>query len=312
VSQDAPPLLTVVISVGERPAPIADLYSEIVAALREAGCEFEVVVALEPGRRALVEHLRAEPLRADLLAVVEAARGGETSLLRVALSRARGRIILRVPGYHRVTPAALPQLLRRLEEGVDVASARRYPRLDGWFNRLQNRVFHWLANGPGPVTFHDLGCGVQAMRREVVDLVPLYGDLGRFLPLLAAREGFRVEEVPVEQHPADRATRIYAPGLYARRLLDLLGLHFLLRFTDKPLRFFGLVGLAAMLASFVLLAVLFIQRLGGRALADRPALLLAVLLAVLGVQALALGLLGEIIVYQQAPGKRSYRLRQDS
>jgi hypothetical protein len=149
------------------------------------------------------------------------------------------------------------------------------------------------------------------MRREVLREIPLYGDFFRFLPVLALREGFHVEEFPARQHPKDVRTRLYSPGTYLRRLIDLLGLFFLLRFTEKPLRFFGLAGSLSSITGGIILFVLVLERMQGQPLADRPLLLLGVLLVVLGAQAIALGLVGEIIVHLHAPEHRSYRLARE-
>ena len=150
------------------------------------------------------------------------------------------------------------------------------------------------------------------MRRELLDEIPLYGDFFRFLPLLALRAGFRVEEVAIQQHERDAPTRVYNPGIYLRRLLDVFGLFFLLRFTEKPLRFFGLLGSFLFGIGLVILVVVLVQRLGGQGIADRPLLLLGVLLVVLGMQAIALGLVGEIIVHLHAPHRRVYRVAADA
>ena len=150
------------------------------------------------------------------------------------------------------------------------------------------------------------------MRREVLDELPLYGDFYRFLPVLAIREGYRVEEMSCPQHSRDSRTRVYWPGVYLRRMIDLLNLFFLLRFTFKPLRFFGLMGSGLGIVGSGILAVLLLQRLQGQPIANRPMLLLGVLLVTLGLQMFALGLVGEIIVYLQAPYRRSYRLASDA
>jgi len=188
--------------------------------------------------------------------------------------------------------------------GRDMAVARRWPRRDSWLNRLQNRVLHLLLGWVGSRgEVNDVACGVRAIRREVFDVLPVYGDFNRFLPLLALRAGFEVEEVEAAQHPGDQQPRIYGPGVYMRRILDVFGLYFLLRFTDRPLRFFGLVGVGGIVSGGAILLVLAVQRVGGQAIADRPMLLLGALLMVLGVQAIALGLVGEIIVHLNAPNR---------
>jgi hypothetical protein len=158
--------------------------------------------------------------------------------------------------------------------------------------------------------FHDIACGVRVMRRSVADALPLYGDLHRFIPALALREGYRVDEVPVPQHPDDTRMRVYRPGVYLRRLLDVAAFFFLAKFTEKPLRFFGLVGSVFFALGALTGVVLLVERLAGQGVANRPLLLLAVLLIALGVQLMGLGLVGEIIVHLRSPHRRAYRIRE--
>ncbi len=173
-------------------------------------------------------------------------------------------------------------------------------------------MFHRLTRWFTGIELRDIASGVRAIRREVLEDLPLYGDLYRFLPVLAARDGYRVRELDTPQHRADARARVYRPSVYFRRLLDLLGLYFLVRFREKPLRFFGLVGALLAAVGGILLVVLFVQRVGGQGIADRPVLLLGVLLVVLGVQAIALGLVGEIIVHVHAARFRRYRLSRST
>jgi hypothetical protein len=150
------------------------------------------------------------------------------------------------------------------------------------------------------------------MKPDLIQNVRLYGDVFRFLPLLARREGYVVEEVPSPLHPTAMKSRTYAVGTYLRRLLDVMGLIFLLRFTDKPLRFFGLLGGGLALGGGVILFGMFLTKVLGAGIATRPFLLFGVLLLVLGVQAIALGLIGEMIVHLNATRRASYRFRGDS
>jgi hypothetical protein len=136
----------------------------------------------------------------------------------------------------------------------------------------------------------------------------LYGEFSRFLPLFASREGFIVQEREVPLHPAAGRTRVYPPGVYLRRLVDLFAVFFLIRFREKPLRFFGLAGSVVSLTGMVIMGILGWQRLAGQALADRPMLVVAVLLVVLGAQSVALGLIGEIVVHAGAKRRTVYRL----
>jgi hypothetical protein len=165
--------------------------------------------------------------------------------------------------YRRVSAEALLMLIDAIDAGCDLAVARRSSRGDKLANQLQRRMVHALVRTLVGGSFRDLGSGVRAIRSEVLGELPLYGEFSRFLPLFALREGFRVEDIEVPQHPSDQRTRVYTPGVYIRRLLDLLAVFFLIRFREKPLRFFGLVGGLVSFAGLVVLAVLAIQRLAG-------------------------------------------------
>lgn len=304
--------VTVVVPVSERPHRLDELYGEFSAALRDGGIEHDFVFVAEPVHHELLDQL--EPLRLEgaPIRLVRAGQAvGEAALLEMAAERTDADVLLTLPPYYRVEPEALPDLLRALEDGADLAVARRQPRNDPWINRLQTRVFHWFLGRLAGGDLSDVACGVRAMRREVLDSVPLYGDFFRFFPLLVEREGYRVVEIDAPQHPRDGETRVYAPGIYLRRAIDLLGVLFLTRFTWKPLRFFGLVGSGFALVGGGILGVLLIQRLGGEGIADRPMLLLGALLVTLGVQAVALGLIGEIVVHLNAPDRRRYRVREE-
>lgn len=308
-ANDDAPALSVIVRVTERPAPLDAIYAEYAPALKSLGESYEFVFAVEPWARKLTGPLvrlveAGEPIR-----IIEFARAvGEANMLRYAGERCRGRILLTLPAYHRVEARAMPELVQRVQEGADLVVARRWPRADGWIGRLQSRVFNAILRHLIGHSTNDVACGVQAMRREVLTETPLYGDFFRFLPVLASREGFRVEEVDAAQHPEDQRTRVYSPGTYIRRLIDILGLFFLVRFTEKPLRFFGLIGGGLAFGGVLVLAVLFVQRFfGGQAIANRPVLLVGVTALTLGAQAIALGLIGEIIVHLHASRVRRYR-----
>jgi hypothetical protein len=216
-----------------------------------------------------------------------------------------------LPAYRQVESSALLPLIAKVED-VDLAVAWRWPRTDARINRIQNRVLHTLVGGLAGGKLHDVACGVRAMRPDLIRNVRLYGDVFRFFPLLARREGHAVEEVASPIHPAAMKPRTYPPGTYIRRLLDVLGLIFLLRFTDKPLRFFGLLGGGLALVGSIILFVMFLTKVLGAGIATRPFLLFGVLLLVLGVQAIALGLIGEMIVHLNATRRANYRFRGEN
>jgi glycosyltransferase involved in cell wall biosynthesis len=303
-------LMSVIVPVVERADDVAAVYRAFAQVLDERGQPYEFLFIFD-GRFTppadLVTLSRANP---NIRILRFAREFGETAALRLGIERSQGDLILTLPAYFQVRPEGIGQLLDAVENGADMAVANRSPRLDSWLNRMQSRAFHSIVGGVSQQRFHDMACGVRAMTRATAEALPLYGDLHRFIPALALREGYRVEEVPVAQHPSDARARVYRPGVYFRRLLDIGAFFFLAKFTEKPLRFFGLVGFLFLAAGAVISVVLLIQRVEGQGIANRPALLLAVLLVALGVQLIGLGLVGEIIVHLRAPHRRAYRVRE--
>jgi glycosyltransferase involved in cell wall biosynthesis len=303
-------LISVVIPVVERVDDLVSIYRAFAGVLSERGQPYEFLFVFD-GRFTPPPELVALSRDDEALRILRFAREfGETAALRLGFEKSRGDLILTLPAYFQVRPEGIGELLNAVDRGADMAVANRSPRLDSWLNRIQSRAFHSILGGISHQRFHDIACGVRAMRRTVAETLPLYGDLHRFIPALALREGYRVEEVPLAQHPSDARTRVYRPGVYFRRLLDIAAFFFLAKFTEKPLRFFGLVGFFFLAAGAITCLVLFIQRVEGQGIANRPVLLLAVLLVALGVQLIGLGLVGEIIVHLRAPHRRAYRVRE--
>lgn len=234
--------------------------------------------------------------------VLRMARGfGEATALQVGFAHASGTYVLTIPSRPQIDPEVVHHVLASLDQGNPVVVTWRNPRIDSFFNRLQSKVFHAIVRGLVRQSFHDMTCALRGFTREAARRLDLYGDQHRFIPIIAARCGYPVIEIPGRQHPRGRELRVYGAGEYLRRGLDILNLYFLTRFTRKPLRFFGLVGVALGFVGFVITAYLSVERLAGAtALADRPLLLLGVLLIVLGVQVTSIGLLGEIIIFLSA------------
>lgn len=304
-------MLSVIVPVTERFDDPVELFEAYDQALSVLGRDYEFIYVLDGAYR---------DTRAALLALQEAGRPlrvlqlsksfGEATALTAGFESARGDLLMTLPAYHQVEPEAIGKLLDALP-GQDMVVVRRWPRRDSRLSRLQTRAFSALLGLFLGGRFHDLGCSVRLFRRAITQEVPLYGDQHRFLPVLAERQGFRVSEIDLPQSSRDRYRRIYSPGVYPRRLLDLLTVFFLIKFTKKPLRFFGLIGASTAAIGALALVVLVFERLVlGESLADRPALLLSSLLVVLGVQVFGLGLLGELIIFTHAKDLKEYTVRE--
>jgi glycosyltransferase involved in cell wall biosynthesis len=304
--------VSAIVPVSERYDNSGSLAREYLAALKDTAKDFELVFVLDGKHADLGERL-LEIAREDArLRIIQLARGfGEATALSAGIENTEGGTVLTLPAYHQVEPAELGTLLSELDR-CDMAVAARWPRAAASkFEVTRRNAFHWFVRKVSGISFTDLGCGARAFTRDVANEVPIYGDQHRFLPLLAMRRGFRVREVRVRQSEKDRFDHGYGAKTYLQRFLDIFTVVFLVRFTKKPLRFFGMIGSMTFLLGAVFLTYVVIERLFfGAALSDRPALLLSSLLVVLGLQIFALGLLGELIIFTHAGELKEYTIEK--
>jgi hypothetical protein len=259
----------------------------------------EFVYVLGRGAEQAIAALQAlkeadEPLRAIVLSRWD----GESAAIRSGLRHASGATILTLPATVQVEPADLPDLVRALD-GCDMAAASRVWQ-GGGTSGFESSLFHRLIRALFGQSFKDLGCRVRVCRRQVMEEVLDASAQPHFLPLLATARGFRVREIAVRGTSGISRFKL---GSRLRLVLDVLALFMVLKFVRRPLRFFGALGLPILALGVLFTSWLAIARLFlGVALADRPALILGVLMIVLGIQVIALGLLGEIIIF--ASGRR--------
>ncbi|MBE0569101.1 MAG: glycosyltransferase [Deltaproteobacteria bacterium] len=290
---------------------IPELYGRYKKGLDGTGRTYEFTYILDGEFKDAWERLHALIEKGERIRIIRLARRfGEAAVLSIGFDHSAADILLTLPAYEQIDAGEIPNLLEHLENS-DMVLARRWPRKDSVLNRIQSRIFHLLLKPLSGKAFGDIGCGVRVFRRVVAEEVNLYGDMHRFLPLLAERRGFKVVEVPAAQSKKDYFQRVYPPGIYLRRFLDILNLFFLLKFTKKPLRFFGILGSNIFFAGFLISAyLLYMKFSGGEPLEHRPLLLLGVLLIVLGVQIFAIGLIGEIIIFVHAKEIKEYTISQ--
>ena len=301
--------ISAVVPVGMRHADVGELFRDYKAGLEQLGRPYEIIFVLDgahPQVAAALEQLRLQGERIVIVTLTKSF--GEATALMAGFERARGATLLTLPAYFQIESGGIAQLVEALATS-DVAIACRWPRAGGPFESLRRTVFHRAVRLMTGFAFNDLGCGARALKRRVVDEIFLYGDQHRFMAVLAHRQGFRVTEVRVAQSPKDRFEGRYRVREYAHRALDIMTVLFLVRFTKKPLRFFGMIGLALAGVGTLLLLALVVARIGfDHPLADRPALLLSSLLLVLGLQLFALGLLGELIIFTHARDIKDYQV----
>jgi hypothetical protein len=262
---------------------VAEVFEEYRDALAATGSSFELIYVLDGELLGVREALRGLKDAGAPLTIVQMAKPyGEALAIMVGFEHAGGEVILTLPAFRQVEPRALGGLIAALSD-TDLVVARRWPRTDPTYNRVQARVFNWLLGWVSDVEVRDAGCNVRVLRRRVLEEVQLYGN----------------------QH------RVYSLGTYLGYLLDFLTVFFLVKFTKRPLRFFGILGSGMFaLGSLITLYLIAERLLGGVALANRPALILSSLLIILGIQVLAIGLIGEIIIFTHAREIKEYTIAE--
>lgn len=293
--------LSVIIPVCGRHDDIVEVFKDYHQGVTQAVDDIEFIYVLDghyPEQLGQLESLKLD--HDDLKIVVLPKSFGEATAITAGYQHSSGRYLLTLPAYQQIQGSALPKMIEQRAD-VDVLVGSRTPRLDGSVNQIQTRMFNYFVSKISGLQLSDAGCSVRLIKREVLDQIEIYGEFHRFLPVLAFRQGFAVSECELGQAEADKNTRLYSPGLYVRRLLDLLVLYFLARFTRKPFRFFGLIGISTTILGTLITSWTIAERLfGGVALADRPALLIGSLLMVFGLQIISVGLIGELIIYFHA------------
>jgi glycosyltransferase involved in cell wall biosynthesis len=307
------PEVSVIVPVVERYGDLAQLHEEFAAALGRLGKTCEFIYVVNEQLREVVPTLRSLQERPgeEISIVLLGGPFGESAALTTGFAKARGDRIVTLASYFQVEPAGIERAFQEIEDGADLVVGRRHPRIDSIFNRAQSRLFHGIVNYLTRTRFHDLSCGFKILRKRVTRELNLYGGLHRFIPLLALDRGFLVREVALPQRQEDRATRYFGTSTYLGRLLDILNIFFLTKFTRTPLRFFGPVGAGMFSLGVLIDLIVAIERVFfATALSDRPLLLLGVLLMVLGMQTLSLGLIGEIIIFTHARNVRDYKIAE--
>jgi glycosyltransferase involved in cell wall biosynthesis len=303
--------LTVVVPLYNEEENIDPAVEELLAVLDTMPQSAEVILVDDgstdtTGDRALAWHQRDPRVR-----VIQFRRNfGQTAAISAGFRFARGRAVVPMDGDQQNDPRDLPRLLAPMEEGYDVVSGWRRDRRDRRLpSRLANRLISRITSTP----LHDHSCTLKAYHLDVVRQLHLYGEMHRFIPALAGLAGARVAEVPVNHRPRTRGTSKYGLARTLRVVLDLLTVRFLLRYIARPMQFFGLLGLISLLIGGATLTGLVVYKaVSGAGIAERPLLVLSVLLVIIGVQFISMGLLGELLIriYHEVGQRPPYAVRR--
>jgi FemAB-related protein (PEP-CTERM system-associated) len=304
------PLISVVVAISGPEAYPDTVVEGIGKALHAAGYRCEFVFVLDGPATRFERELRELAAKWTIRIVqLEGGGLGESIALSAGVAKAQGDHIVNVPPYLQVEPEEIAKVVAALEAGADCVATWRRSRIDPWLNQVQSKLFNWLLRWIMNTPFHDLNSGTRGFRRNVLEEVAVYGELYRFLPVLARRQGFRVVEVEVRHREEKGRAGFYGVGVYLRRMLDIVAITFLTRFTQRPLRFFGYLGFTAIAIGAPLASwYLYGRIVEDVPLSDKPGFVIGAILAAFGVQLIGFGLVGEIIIFTQSPNLRDYKI----
>jgi glycosyltransferase involved in cell wall biosynthesis len=289
-------VISVVVPVHDEEQSVKPLHEELRAALAPIDRQWEAVFVDDgstDGSFAALTRLHADT---DNVKVVRLRRNfGKAAALAAGFRHAAGDVVVTIDADLQDDPAEIPRLLAKLDEGFDLVSGWKTQRRDPLSRRIPSRIFNAVVGRVSGLRLHDLNCGLKAYRADVVRNLRIYGELHRFLPVLAHDRGYRVAELPVNHRPRRHGQSRYGVERYLRGFLDFLTVWFMGRYRHRPLHLFGGLGLLLGSIGTLLLVYLTIIKLSGEAIGHRPLLTLGVLLMVVGLQFFSLGLLSELI-----------------
>ena len=292
-------MISVVVPLLNEEHSLDALHHQIAAALDPRGEPWEIVFVDDGSTDGSLDVLTRLHDEATNVVVVHLRRNfGKAAALQAGFLEASGDVVVTIDADLQDDPAEIPQLLAKLDEGFDLVSGWKARRNDPWSRRFLSKIFNRATAIISGVHLHDVNCGLKAYKAEVLKGMRIYGELHRFIPVLASYRGFRVAEIPVNHRAREHGRSRYGLSRYLRGFFDLLSVTFMGRYRHRPLHLFGGLGLLMGFAGSLVLVYLTVIKIGGAAIGHRPLLTLGVLLVVVGIQLLSLGLLSELITSQ--------------
>lgn len=297
--------LSVVVPAYNEQDSLPELVAEIDQACGPLDLEYEIVIVDDGSTDRTFETIEQLATVNPRLQGIGLRRNfGKSEALAVGIGQTDSEFVITLDGDGQDNPADIPRMLEELEGGLDLVSGWKVDRRDPFTRRVASRLFNTVTAWTTGVDMHDMNCGFKAYRGVCARSLDIYGEMHRYLPVLAAQEGWRVGELPVDHRVREHGHSKFGLERYPRGALDLLTVIFLGRYRYRPLHLFGGVGAVLAIAGLVISAYLAVLRLSGQAIGDRPLLILGVLFIVVGVQLVSLGLLAQLIVSRDT-GSRS-------
>ena len=290
--------ISVIIPLYNEKESLVILYDELAPPLTSYSRDYELIFVDDGSTDGSVEVLKELQQRDPRIRIVRLRRNfGKSAALSAGFAIAQGEIIATLDADLQDRPGELPRLLAKLEEGFDLVSGWKHPRKDQLGKRIPSLIFNKITAFLTGVKLHDINCGFKVYRREVIEEIKVYGEMHRYIPVLASYRGFRLTEVQVQHIPRPFGRSKYGMSRLLSGFFDLLTVVMLTRYNSKPLHIFGILGLSLFTAGVIIEAYLSIGWFFQIWIRDRPAFLLGIVLLIIGVQFIFFGLIGEMIAY---------------
>jgi glycosyltransferase involved in cell wall biosynthesis len=309
------PELSIVIPVYNESPNVERLYDELTDVLGQYGRAYELLLVDDGSQDDTFEQLAALQARDPRLRVIRFRRNfGQTAAFAAGIAYARGRLVVLSDGDLQNDPRDIPRMVARIEAGYVIVCGWRKDRKDRMITRrvpsiVANKIISWATG----VELHDYGCSLKVFRAEVIKPLRLYGEMHRFLPAIASQVGVSIDEIVVNHRARDAGASKYGLSRTIRVILDLATVKFLLNYSTRPLQIFGLLGVVALALGTIITGWLgYVRLFAGQAIADRPLLLLGMMLLFIGVQLVTFGLLAELLArtYYESQNKPTYVIRE--
>lgn len=306
------PEVSIIVPVLNEAGTVLELSRRVAEVMERIGRRFEIVFVDDGSSDETRQRVREAHEIDDRVKLVSLRRNfGKAAALCAGFDHSTGQILITMDGDLQDEPDEIPRFLDKLEsENLDLVSGWKQQRQDPASKRYPSRLFNWVTRKLASVDLHDFNSGFKAYRREVLDEIALYGELHRYIPVLASRRGFALGELSVVHHPRQHGTSKYGWDRYYKGLLDLITVLFITKYTRRPLHLFGMIGLSSLFAGLGINFYLAILWLSGQTLSNRPLLLLGILLMLLGIQVLTTGLIGEMITFKNFNRTDTYSVKE--
>lgn len=305
-------ILSIVIPVFNEEGSLKKLYSEIFQVCRENSIDYEVIFVDDGSTDRtfeVIEELYSKDGRIKALQFRN--NIGKAEALAAGFSIAKGNFIVTMDGDLQDDPAEIPSLLDKLDQGYDLVSGWKKKRKDPLSKRIPSLIYNKVTSLLSGIHIHDFNCGLKIYRREVINQLRLYGELHRFIPVLAKWEGFRIGEVKVHHRRRRFGETKYGFSRFFEGLFDFMTVLFLTKYMKRPLHFFGIIGLLSSFSGTVIIIYLIILKLQKISyLSNRPLLFIGVMLLIIGIQFISIGLIGEMITRTYSRDNNNFPIRK--